>query len=42
MSSPGTYDTTPALFDAQLQQIQASGLTVKTLAGAMAEVAPQL
>jgi putative ABC transport system permease protein len=34
--------TTPALFDAQLQAIQASGLTVKTLAGAMAEVAPQL
>jgi peptidoglycan/xylan/chitin deacetylase (PgdA/CDA1 family) len=42
MSSPGQYDTTPALFDAQLQAIQASGLTVKTLAGAMAEVAPQL
>ncbi len=42
IGNPGPNDTTPAAFEQQLQAIQASGIAVKTMAGAMAEIAPQL
>jgi hypothetical protein len=41
-SNPDTYSTTPALFEQQLQAVQASGIAVRTLADALAEVVPQL
>lgn len=40
--NPGPYDTTQALFTSHLEKIKASGVTVKTLQGALDEVKPQL
>lgn len=40
--NPGPYDTTQTLFKQHLDKIKASGITVKTLQGALDEVKPQL
>jgi peptidoglycan/xylan/chitin deacetylase (PgdA/CDA1 family) len=41
-SNPGPYDTTPALFAAQMQAIKNSGVPVKTMAEALALTQSQL
>ena len=40
--NPSVSGTTPALFAQMIQAVKASGLTVKTMAGSLAEAVPQL
>ncbi|MGE0304936.1 MAG: polysaccharide deacetylase family protein, partial [Acidimicrobiia bacterium] len=42
VANPDTYDSSPAMFEQYLQAVDQSGITVKTIAGALAEVRPQL